>query len=126
MLPINKSCLDLFPIKLVASVHFPEIKELFIKLGSTVIIRGSNRSMGPCNHEEADTRLIVHLQDAILNGCYNSLVCTVDTDVASSYYRQIPSLTIIMPKCGLLLLQEKTFPITALINCMNIWEVRNR
>ena len=99
MLPINKSCLGLFPIKLVANVHFPENKELFIKLGSTAIIRGSNWSMGPCNHEEADTRLIVHLQDAILNGCYNSLVCTVDTDVASSYYRQILSLTIIMPKC---------------------------
>ena len=44
--------------------------------------------MVPCNNEEADTRPIVHLlelhpvlQDVILNGCQNSLVCTVDTDV---------------------------------------------
>ena len=37
--------------------------------------------MGLCDHEEADTRLIVHLQDAILNECRNCLVRTVDTDV---------------------------------------------
>ena len=29
--------------------------------------------MEPCNHEEIDTRLIVHLKDAILNGCHNCL-----------------------------------------------------
>ena len=34
-----------------------------------------------CNHEEADTRLIVHLQDAILNGCHKMLVRTIDTDI---------------------------------------------
>ena len=52
-----------------------------ITFGSTAIIRGSNRSMGLCDHEKADTRLIVHLQDAILNGCCNCLVRTVDADV---------------------------------------------
>jgi len=35
--------------------------------------------MGSCNHEEADTKLIVH--DAILNRSHKVLVYTVDTDV---------------------------------------------
>ena len=69
------------------------------------------------------TRLIVHFQDAILNGCQNCLVRTVDTDVVviiigkfhHNHYAQ-------MSVSGL---QEKTFPIITLIHCMNIWEGRN-
>ena len=45
---------------------------------------------------------------------------------ADDYYREIPTLPIIMRISGLLLVQEKTFPITASIHCMNIWEGRNR
>jgi 5'-3' exonuclease len=37
--------------------------------------------MTPCDHEEADTRLLIHLQDALLNGCATCTVRTVDTDV---------------------------------------------
>jgi len=37
--------------------------------------------MPACDHEEADTRLLIHLQDALLNGCTNCMVRTVDTDV---------------------------------------------
>jgi len=37
--------------------------------------------MALCDHEEADTRLLIHLKDALLNDCTNCLVCTVDTDV---------------------------------------------
>ena len=37
--------------------------------------------MEPCDHEEADTRLLVHLRDALQNDCTNCLVRTVDTDV---------------------------------------------
>ena len=37
--------------------------------------------MPPCDHEEADTRLLIHVQDAILNGCSNCRVRTVDMDV---------------------------------------------
>ena len=37
--------------------------------------------MPPCDHEEADTRLLIHLQDALRNGCTNCMVRTVDTDV---------------------------------------------
>ncbi len=37
--------------------------------------------MESCDHEEADTRLLVHLQDALQNNHANCLVRTVDTDV---------------------------------------------
>ena len=37
--------------------------------------------MSPCDHEEADTRLLVHLGDALKNGCNTCVVRTVDTDV---------------------------------------------
>jgi len=34
-----------------------------------------------CDYEEAETRLVIHLLDALLNGCTVCLVRTVDTDV---------------------------------------------
>lgn len=37
--------------------------------------------MGQCNHEEADTRIIVHLRHALEEGAESLLVRTVDTDV---------------------------------------------
>ena len=37
--------------------------------------------MSACDHEEADTRLIVHIVDALNKGQSTFLVRTVDTDV---------------------------------------------
>ena len=37
--------------------------------------------MSQCDHEEADTRIFVHLQDALTKGARNFLISTVDTDV---------------------------------------------
>jgi len=37
--------------------------------------------MAPCDHEDADTRLLIHLKDAFLNDCTTCLVRTVDTEV---------------------------------------------
>ena len=34
-----------------------------------------------CDHEEADSRMCVHLKDALDKDGRNILVCTVDTDV---------------------------------------------
>ena len=48
-----------------------------------------------CNREEADTRLMVHLLDAILNGYHKVLIRTVHTDVVVivigrfSYFKSI-------------------------------------
>ena len=77
--PSNKQELFEFLSYKVADWNCPANKHVVIT--STAIIKGSRRSMELCNHEEADTRLIVHLKDAILNGSHKVLVRTVDTDV---------------------------------------------
>ncbi|MES9879581.1 MAG: hypothetical protein ABW185_01720 [Sedimenticola sp.] len=37
--------------------------------------------LAPCNHEEADTRMMLHLTDAVSSGFQRILLSTVDTDV---------------------------------------------
>ena len=37
--------------------------------------------LGPCNHEEADTRLFLHVKDASIKGMTIVKVSTVDTNV---------------------------------------------
>ena len=37
--------------------------------------------LSPCNHQEADTRMILHVADAINEGYMKILLRTVDTDV---------------------------------------------
>ena len=41
----------------------------------------STSIMETCNHEVADIRMLVHVQDALDNAATICLVCTVDTDV---------------------------------------------
>ena len=38
-------------------------------------------SLAPCNHEEADSRMMLHIAHAAQHGHQKILVCTVDTDV---------------------------------------------
>jgi len=52
-----------------------------ISLGKSVVCKGSGQSMPQCDHEEADTRICVHLNDALMKGARNFLVSIVDTDV---------------------------------------------
>lgn len=50
--------------------------------GQSVVCRGSgNLAMSACDHEEADSRICIHVQDAVRNGASKVLVRTVDTDV---------------------------------------------
>lgn len=42
--------------------------------------RGTSH-LAPCNHEEADTRMILHLADAVNEGFHKILLRTVDSDV---------------------------------------------
>ncbi len=46
-----------------------------------ICVNYSTQFLQDCDHEEADTRLALHLFDAINHGARNILVCTVDTDV---------------------------------------------
>nr|CAD7606425.1 unnamed protein product [Timema genevievae] len=47
--------------------------EIIVSCGVTVILRGTYRSMPPCNCEKVDNRLIILLQDALQNGCTNCM-----------------------------------------------------
>ena len=46
--------------------------------GVRVLTKGTSRQMIPCDHEEADTRLLVHVIDSLNAGCSTCLVRTVD------------------------------------------------
>ena len=77
----NKQELFNFLSNRVSSTDFPDGKQIFITSGTTVISRGTTHCMQLCGHEEADTRILVHLEDALANGSTTCLVRTVDTDV---------------------------------------------
>ena len=44
-------------------------------------VGNNNPTMPSCNHEEADTRLVVHILHALEQRLKRIEVCTVDTDV---------------------------------------------
>ena len=51
--------------------------------------------LAPCSHEEADTRMFLHVSDAVNQGFNNILLRTVDTDVlvlAVAVFQQISHL----------------------------------
>ena len=79
--PTNKQELFHFLSEKISSTDCPDEKQIFITSGATVFGRGTDHCMPPCDHEEADTRIVIHLQDALENGCATCLVRTVDTDV---------------------------------------------
>jgi len=37
--------------------------------------------LAPCTHEEADTRILLHVEHAVHQGLNKVSICTVDTDV---------------------------------------------
>ena len=39
------------------------------------------QNLTDCNHEEADTRIFIHVEDAYSKGLKSILICTVGTDV---------------------------------------------
>ena len=59
-----------------------EGKQIFTSGTTSVTATGASHYIMPeCNHEEADTRMLIHVQDALENGATTCLVHTVDTDV---------------------------------------------
>jgi len=65
----------------VAGWSCPVNKHVVSTSGSNAIVKGSRRSMEMWNHEEAGTQLIVHLLDAIINGCHRFIIQAIGTDV---------------------------------------------
>lgn len=50
-------------------------------IGPSVVSNSESETNQLCDHEEADTRIALHLQDAERNGARDVLVHTVDTDI---------------------------------------------
>jgi hypothetical protein len=52
-------------------------------LDSVIISRNGQNTDGlqPCSHEEADTRMLIHVKDAMNCGFKSVMIRTVDTDV---------------------------------------------
>lgn len=68
-------------------------------LGDSVILSPKLENLleglAPCNHEEADTRLFVHVANAVKHGHRRVMVRTCDTDVvviAVSCFHRLPSV----------------------------------
>ena len=58
-------------------------KQVITTNGSEVLCKPQRDTshLAPCDHEEADTRMILHLADAVKEGFRKTLLRTVDTDV---------------------------------------------
>lgn len=76
----NKKELFSFLSTSIVQTSFQDGKQVYVTSGDQVLNAGNGPPMGRCNHEEADTRVLVHLLHALQ---YSSLgmVYTGDTDV---------------------------------------------
>ncbi|KAK1888362.1 Fibrinogen-like protein 1, partial [Dissostichus eleginoides] len=77
---------DLFAFLSRRVVHLPlaEGKELYATDGSGVLcspVESYLACLAPCSQEEANTRLLLHVADAVQKGCKKVTIRTVDTDV---------------------------------------------
>ena len=79
--PKNKQELFTLISSIIASTAWPSGKQVFITSGTNVVGTDSCHFMMPCNHEEGDTRILIHLINALEHGSSICLVRTVDTDV---------------------------------------------
>lgn len=77
----------------LSKVEYRDTKEVYITKGKNVIAVGSGTEMPSSDQEEADTRMCLHVQDAIEKGAMNIVVSTVDTDVVVIFIGLFPKLT---------------------------------
>ena len=78
----NKVELFSFLTQPVSNHSFPEKKLIYITEEESVIsVGGSSATKPACTHEEADTRVIIHLLHAAATGHKKIVIRTVDTDI---------------------------------------------
>jgi len=71
----------------------------FQYVGEEVSMRGNcDLPMAECNHEEADTRMVVHVDHAVTDGATHIQVRTVDTDVVVILTGLLHHLLVINPE----------------------------
>ena len=64
----------------VTADEYP-VDEVYITSGQSVVSKGSSEPMPATDHEEADSRMCLHIADALQKGAKTVMVSTVDTDV---------------------------------------------
>jgi hypothetical protein len=80
----NKTELFFFLSHEIVHISLTEGKELYATDGSEVLCAPGDSCLthlAPCSHEEADTRMLLHVADAVQKGCRKVTIRTVDTDV---------------------------------------------
>ena len=98
----NKRELFAFLSEKVATANFQEGKAVVITSDKTVISRGGEVPDMPLNdHEEADTKIVLHLMNALKGGSSTCLVRTVDTDVVVILTGKLSKLQSICPTASI-------------------------
>ena len=95
--PLNKEELFTFLTNKIEEFNWPADKAVYVTSGQAVSSLGSSSTMDSCNHEEADTRMVVHVQHALEQGARSVLVRTVDTDVIVILAGVFHDLLVIQP-----------------------------
>ena len=82
-LRINANKIELFAFLVKHITQMVTTKQVVTTNGLEVLCIPSwdTSRLVPCDHEEADTRMILHLADAVNEGFHKNLLHTVDTDV---------------------------------------------
>ena len=69
---------------IINKVVLEEGKQIFCSIEDTVIAKQSYldiSALSPCTHEEADTRIFLHVKDAVDKGCSDISIRATDTDI---------------------------------------------
>ena len=78
----NKRELFKFLADCIASVEVEkQIISIYGKEVKSILPRDNTSSLAPCTHEDADTRMLLHVQDAVQQGYEKVVIRTFDTDV---------------------------------------------
>ena len=90
----NKTELFMYLSQLVIGIESD--KQVIATYGEKVLCAQECDTVGlqPCRHEEADTRMMLHLIDATKKGCNSALLRTVDTDVVALAISAVSQLNI--------------------------------
>ena len=92
-----------------------------------MISKGSTLDFGLCDHEESDTRMMVHLAHAVRNGCKKVMLSTVDSN---GVVISIHVFSVLRGECQTYSLgdsgnNQKSISIIMLVKYSRIWEKIN-
>ena len=83
-LRVDENRRELFKFLAESSSSLEVEKQVILTYGKQVLTtppRNDISSLAPCSHEEAETRILLHVQDVLQEGHKKILLRTVDTDV---------------------------------------------